>query len=279
MKNIGIIGGSGIYRLEGVKVVEEHRVETPFGPPSDCVFELELGGERVFFIPRHGRDHSFLPSEINYRANIFALKKMNVAYTLSLSAVGSFRDECPPGSFVLPDQFIDWTRGRRERSFFGDSLVGHISAANPVSGQLRELLASSCQETGVAFQDGGVYLCIEGPQFSTRAESHLYRSFNATVIGMTNVPECFLAKEAGMAYATVALVTDFDCWKESHCTVEEIMAVMKQNSGNALKVLQHIVPRLASNRFDFEKENAASVMTPRDRLSPEQVEILDVLLN
>ena len=276
---IGVIGGSGIYHLPGVKIIGEQGVETPFGHPSDPVLEMELGGESFLFIPRHGKDHRFLPHEVNYRANIYALKKMGAQYVISASAVGSLKEDISPGSLVLPDQFIDWTKGGRVRTFFGNGLVGHVSTAYPIENKLREMLASSCKKMGVDYFDGGTYLCIEGPQFSSFAESQLYRSFGASVIGMTGVPESYLAKEAGMAYATIAMVTDFDCWKGEPCNVEAIMEVMNKNGKNVLNVLSDIIPELSSHPFDFAKDNQIGVMTPKERMTSEQLEIVETLLS
>jgi 5'-methylthioadenosine phosphorylase len=278
-KNIGVIGGSGVYKIEGVSIVKEHDIDTPFGKPSSPVLEAELDGDHFFFIPRHGKEHTFLPSEVNYRANIFALKKLNVDFIISVSAVGSLKEELPPTTFVLVDQFIDWTKGKRERTFFSDGLVGHVSTAYPIERKLQELLIGGCEEEGIKYSKDGSYICIEGPQFSSRAESEIYRNFGASVIGMTNVPESYLAKEAGIAYATVAMVTDYDCWKDVHCTVEEIMKVMGDNNINAQKLLKNVLPKLARNKFTFEKENKIGIMTPESKWTKEQKEILDVLLS
>jgi 5'-methylthioadenosine phosphorylase len=277
-KKIGVIGGSGVYNIDGIKILQEHDVETPFGRPSDNILEAELDGTQFCFLPRHGRGHTYLPSEVNYRANIFALKKLGVEYIISVSAVGSLVEECPPTSFVLVDQFIDWTKGKRERSFFGEGVIGHVSTAYPVENKLRELLAEGCSEVGIHFKNGGTYICIEGPQFSSRAESELYKSYGATVIGMTNVPESYLAKEAGIAYATVAMVTDFDCWKDEHCSVDEIMKVMQSNNVSAQNLLKNVLPKLATNPFGFEKENTVGVMTPKEKIPSEKIELLNVLL-
>ena len=280
--SIGIVGGSGIYHLPEAELMGKHEIETPFGRPSHPPVEMKLGTNSFFFISRHGKDHCFLPHEVNYRANIFALKKMGVRYIISVSAVGSLKEDIKPGNFVLPDQFIDWTKGRRERTFFGEGLVGHVSAAYPVQKKLREMMAYSCKKMGVDYFDGGTYICIEGPQFSSLAESHLYRSFGASIIGMTGVPESYLAKEAGMAYATMAMVTDFDCWKDEPCSVEAIMEVMNKNSKNVLRVLSDLIPELASKPFDFSKDNetgVTGVMTPRKKMNQEQLEIVEILLS
>jgi len=275
---IAVIGGTGVYDLSLVKQIGEHRVKTPFGDPSDLISEVEIEGTPFYFLPGHGRAHQWLPQEVNYCANIYGLKKLGAKYVVSVSSVGSLKDELPPGTFVLPDQFIDWTKGFRRRTFFGDGLVGHVSAAVPVESKLREMIAQSCEKVGIKYSNGGSYLCIEGPQFSSKAESTIYRTMNASVIGMTNVPESYLAKEAGMAYATIAMVTDYDCWKEVHCTVEEIMKVAKENNQKAQKVLQDLLPKLGKNLFSFNAENGIGIMTPRERMLKKHKEIVDVLL-
>ncbi|OFZ27389.1 MAG: methylthioadenosine phosphorylase [Bdellovibrionales bacterium RIFOXYB1_FULL_37_110] len=277
-REIGIIGGSGVYKIEGIEIVKEHEITTPFGAPSSAVIEAKINGEKFYFIPRHGKFHTFLPSEVNYRANIFALKTLGVKYVISASAVGSLKDELPPTTFVLPSQFIDWTKGLRKRSFFGEGMVGHVSTAVPVNLTLQNLIAKTCKEVGVKYSKGGSYLCIEGPQFSSKAESAIYRELDASVIGMTNVPESYLAKEAGMAYATIAMVTDYDCWKEQHCTVEEVMNTMKTNNEYVKKVLLKLIPALGQNKFDFNPENQNAVMTDPEKLASNHKKILEVLL-
>lgn len=275
---IGVIGGSGVYKIEGIEVVREHTMKTPFGTPSSEIIEAKLNGVSFFFLPRHGKHHSFTPSEVNYRANIFALKELGVEYLISVSAVGSLKEEFPPTSFVIVDQFIDWTKGHRERTFFNSGFVGHVSVAEPVEKKLQKMIVEVCKETGVKHGDGGSYVCIEGPQFSTKAESNIYRSFGASVIGMTNVPESYLAKEAGMAYATIAMVTDYDCWKEEHCTLEEIMKVMATNNQQAHAVLKKLIPKLHADPFKFKKENTYAVLTKPEKLTQDQSRMLEVLM-
>ncbi len=277
-RKIGVIGGSGVYQLEGIEVVKEHDIDTPFGRPSSKVIEAKLNGSTCFFLPRHGVGHTILPHEVNYRANIFAMKSLGVEYIVSVSAVGSLKEELPPTKFVLVDQFIDWTKGKRERTFFGEGLVAHVSTAEPIDLKLQEIIEASLKETKIDYSKGGSYLCIEGPQFSSKAESNIYRSFGASVIGMTNVPESYLAKEAGIAYATVAMVTDYDCWKEEHCTVDEIMKVMAENNKNVQTLLTNLIPNLDKNKFEFVKENQIGLMTPEDRWTPAQKEMLSVLM-
>lgn len=279
MTKIAVIGGSGIYNLDSVSLVKEHIVETPYGNTSGNILELELDGNHFYFVPRHGVGHSISPSEINYRANIFALKKLGVTNIVSVSAVGSLKDKHAPGNFVLVDQFIDWTKGLRKRTFFDEGIVGHVSCAYPVNPDLRNRIANAIEKTSVKFANGGTYVCIEGPQFSSRAESEIYRSFQADVIGMTNVPEVYLAKEAGIAYATIAMVTDYDCWKEEHCTVEEIMKVMSGNYISAQEVITELIPSLVKEPVEFEAENKFAVVTKPDLINSEQQQIINTLLN
>ncbi len=275
---IAVIGGSGIYKLDGVEERGREEVSTPFGNPSSAVMRLEVGGAPFFFLPRHGIGHHITPSEINYRANIYALKALGVDTVVSISAVGSLQEQYAPRDFVLPDQFIDWTKGLRKRSFFDEGVVGHVSCANPVEEALQFRLRDACDSAGVRAHLGGSYVCIEGPQFSTKAESRIYRSFGASVIGMTNVPEAFLAKEAGMAYATVAMVTDYDCWRDAHCEVQEIMAVMKDNYVSAQRFLGALIPSLHRKPVAYKPENKWAVITDQAKLSPRHREILEVVL-
>ncbi len=278
MDNLGIIGGSGIYKLESVRLVKEHDLDTPFGKPSAPVMQLELDGYTFYFIPRHDKGHTITPSEINYQANIYALKLLGVRTVVSVSAVGSLKEEHSPGKFVLPSQFIDWTKGQRARTFFGKGVVGHVSIAHPVEAELQHRIAEVLATTDINFSKGGTYVCIEGPQFSSKAESEIYRSFGADIIGMTNVPEAYLAKEAGMAYATVGMVTDYDCWKDQHCSVEEIMKVMSVNYKSVQAMMAKLVPELCEKPVEFTPENKFAVVTNPDLISKQQQEILDTLL-
>ena len=275
---LAVIGGSGIYKLDSIKLIKEHDVETPFGSPSSKVMEMEVDGTRFYFLPRHGVGHFITPSEVNYRANIFALKSLGVDTVVSISAVGSLQEQYAPRDFVLPDQFIDWTKGLRERTFFDKGMVGHVSTAYPIEKNLQARIFESTQKVGVKTHFGGSYVCIEGPQFSSRAESQIYRSFGASVIGMTNVPEAYLAKEAGMAYATVAMVTDYDCWKEEHCEVQEIMSVMKDNYVSAQKLVADLIPSLVKNPVSFVPENKFAVVTDPSLLTSAHKKILEVIL-
>jgi len=246
---IGIIGGSGLYAMPGLTNVREEHVTTPFGEPSDVFVLGELEGRNVAFLARHGRGHRILPSELNFRANIFAMKMLGVDSILSVSAVGSLKEEHKPTDFVIPDQFIDRTFARAS-TFFGDGIVAHVAFGDPVCAPLANVLKQACDTVDVVGKLGGTYVCMEGPQFSTRAESNLYRSWGADVIGMTNLQEAKLAREAEICYATVAMVTDYDCWREGHddVTVDQIVAVMHQNAANAAKVLQAAVRTVPTER-------------------------------
>ncbi len=242
---IGIIGGSGLYDI-GLENRREIDVSTPFGAPSDRIILGELAGVSFAFLPRHGKGHRIMPSEINYRANIFALKKIGVKRVISISAVGSMKEELAPGTLILPDQFIDFTK-KRESSFFGNGIVGHVSMAEPTCSSLRELIFNIAKNTGYQIKNGGTYICIEGPQFSSKAESFLWRSFNVDVIGMTNMPEAKLAKEAELCYATLALSTDYDCWHEVEeaVSVDAIIRTLLENVEKAKNILKEIPKRIA----------------------------------
>ncbi|MGZ3458012.1 MAG: S-methyl-5'-thioadenosine phosphorylase [Archangium sp.] len=243
---IGIIGGSGLYQIDGLQDVTWRKVSSPFGEPSDELCFGTLEGTQVVFLPRHGRGHRLSPSEINFRANIDALKRVGVTDVLSVSAVGSLREDLPPGTFVVVDQFIDRTFGR-PKSFFGTGCVAHVSLARPVCTRLGDAVMGACQGLDIPTRRGGTYLMMEGPQFSTLAESQLYRSWGCSVIGMTNMPEARLAREAELCFATVAMVTDFDCWHPGHeaVTVDQVIAVLAANAGKARALVKDVVPRLS----------------------------------
>jgi 5'-methylthioadenosine phosphorylase len=246
---IGIIGGSGLYAMPGLTEIHEERVETPFGEPSDAFMLGNLEGRKVAFLARHGRGHRLLPSELNFRANIYAMKKLGVERILSVSAVGSLKEEHKPTDFVIPDQFIDRTF-HRASTFFGDGIVAHVAFGDPVCATVAKTAAEACASVNVVGKLGGTYVCMEGPQFSTRAESNLYRSWGADVIGMTNLQEAKLAREAEICYATVAMVTDYDCWREGHddVTVDQIVAVLHQNAANAARVVKAAVAAMPKER-------------------------------
>jgi 5'-methylthioadenosine phosphorylase len=244
-----IIGGSGLYQMAGLSDTREVRVKTPFGEPSDAIVIGTLEGRRVAFLSRHGRGHRFSPSNINYRANICALKMLGAERIISVSAVGSLREDLPPLQFLLPDQFFDRTRGRIA-TFFTDGIVAHIGFAQPTCGSLSEHLARSCELAGIKVHRGGTYVCMEGPAFSTIAESHTYRQLRFDVIGMTGVTEAKLAREAELCYATVALITDYDCWHPQHdaVTLDEILANMGRNTDNVQRAIREAVRSLADDR-------------------------------
>jgi len=246
---IGIIGGSGLYSMPGFETQEEVHLETPFGRPSDNYVLGKLGGHRVAFLARHGRGHRLSPSELNFRANVYGMKSLGVERIISLSAVGSLKDEHHPLDFVIPDQFFDRTRGRVS-TFFGDGLVAHVSFARPVCPELSLVVADACAATGVNVTRGGTYLCMEGPAFSTRAESLVYRSWGMDVIGMTNLQEAKLAREAEICYVTIAMVTDYDCWHPDHdaVTVNEIITHLVKNAENACKVVAQAVAKIPAAR-------------------------------
>ncbi len=245
---IGILGGSGVYDIDGLTNKRWARVDSPFGAPSDELLFGDLDDQPMVFLPRHGRGHRIAPSEINFRANIDALKRAGVTDLISVSAVGSLREDLPPGTFVLVDQFIDRTFAR-EKSFFGTGLVAHVSMAHPVCSRLGAHLETAARESGIPVARGGTYLVMEGPQFSSLAESNLYRSWNCDVIGMTNMPEAKLAREAELCYATVAMVTDFDCWHPDHdaVTVEAIIKVLLSNADKARGMLTKVAPRIQAD--------------------------------
>jgi 5'-methylthioadenosine phosphorylase len=246
---IGIIGGSGLYNMPGLSDVREVKLETPFGEPSDPFVLGTLEGRKVAFLARHGRGHRILPSELNFRANIMGMKMLGVERIISLSAVGSLKQEHRPTDFVIPDQFIDRTY-RRVSTFFGDGIVAHIAFGDPVCQEVAGVMNTACKKANVVGKLSGTYICMEGPQFSTKAESNLYRSWGADVIGMTNLQEAKLAREAEICYATVAMVTDYDCWHHEHdsVTVEQVVAVLNKNAENACNVVRHTVANMPKSR-------------------------------
>jgi 5'-methylthioadenosine phosphorylase len=280
MPRIGILGGSGLYDMDGLTDRREQAVETPFGTPSDAVLLGTLDGEELAFLPRHGRGHRFNPSEVNYRANIWALKKLGVEWILSVSAVGSLQEEVVPGHVVLIDQFIDRTK-HRAATFFEGGAVGHVAFADPICPTLRAMLLDAAAETDATVHDGGIYVCMEGPAFSTRAESHLYRSWGGRVIGMTNLPEAKLAREAGLSYATLAMATDYDCWHDGHdaVSVEAVIAVLKANVRLAQDIIRAAVPRIAA--YDGPPPQAEAmrnaVMTRPDLIPGDRREALALI--
>jgi 5'-methylthioadenosine phosphorylase len=273
-KNLAIIGGSGLYELEGLENAQEVAVDTPYGKPSDAIITGSLQGVRMAFLPRHGRGHVLAPHELPFRANLWALKSLGFECVLGISAVGSLREEIVPGHLVLVDQFIDRTRSRTvESTFFGDGVVAHCHFADPIWEPLRELALEAARSTGATVHDGGTYVCMEGPAFSTRAESHWYRSMGAHVIGMTNLQEAKLAREAEMAYATVALATDYDCWHETEedVNVADVVAVLKANVERAKKVVTAAAERIAARAEPISAAGAMehAILTAREAISAE----------
>ena len=246
---IGVIGGSGLYEMTGLRILEEVRIDTPFGPSSDPYVLGEIDGVRVAFLSRHGKGHRFSPTELNFRANIFGMKVLGVEMIVSASAVGSMKEQIHPTDIVFPDQFIDRTRHRAD-TFFGNGIVGHISLADPVCRETSSIVAATSGEVGATTHSGGTYVCIEGPQFSTRAESLLYRSWGVDVIGMTNLQEARLAREAEICYSTMALVTDYDSWHESEepVSVEQVIGYLQKNATTACEIIRRSLPRLAARQ-------------------------------
>lgn len=270
IKTIGVIGGSGLYEMKDLVGIEEVAVDTPFGKPSDAYITGTLGDVRMVFLPRHGRGHRINPSEINYRANIFGMKKLGVEWIISVSAVGSMKESIVPGDIVIVDQFIDRT-SKRNSTFYSGGIVGHTQFADPVCPTLSTAVHAAGVATGVKVHKGGTYLCMEGPQFSTRAESRLYRSFGVDVIGMTNIPEAKLAREAEICYATMALATDYDCWYEGHedVSIDSILEIIHRNVENSQRIIKEAVKLIVHPR-DCVCASAAkyAVITDRARIDP-----------
>lgn len=281
---IGIIGGSGLYQMPELTDIKEVEVDTPFGKPSDAFIIGTLEGERVAFLPRHGRGHKILPTELPFRANIYAMKLLGVEYILSVSAVGSLQEQYAPTDMVIPDQFFDRTRARAEEStFFGNGIVGHITFSHPVCEELGDILEESCKAIeGLKVHRGGTYLCMEGPAFSTKAESNVYRSWGMDIIGMTNLQEAKLAREAEIAYATLALVTDYDCWHEDHdsVSVDMVIEYLHKNVRNSQLVLKEAVKRVAAkttpNAFEGATKNA--IFTAPELWNPETAKNLEAII-
>lgn len=281
---IGVIGGSGLYQMDSLTETQEHIVETPFGRPSDVVVTGQVNGAQVAFLARHGRGHRLIPTEVPYRANIYALKSLGVRYLISVSAVGSLREEIRPLDMVLPDQFIDLTK-HRTSTFFGDDAVAHVSMAQPVCPMLSDLLAQAIESqnfTDLKLHKGSTYVCIEGPSFSSVAESHWYRSMGANIIGMTNMPEAKLAREAQISYATLALATDYDCWhpKEAHVTADIAIANLMKNAEHAQRVLVSAISLIDQKRPVSIAHNAlvSGLVTPIAAMSAKVRKRLNVLL-
>jgi len=278
---IGIIGGSGLYAMPGLSDIREVRQQTPFGEPSDAYVLGTLENRKVAFLARHARGHRILPSELNFRANIYGFKQLGVERILSVSAVGSLKEDHKPLEFVIPDQFFDRTRHRVD-TFFGDGIVAHIAFADPVCAELAQTVEGACKKAGVTGKRGGTYICMEGPQFSTKAESNVYRSWGMDVIGMTNLQEAKLAREAEICYVTVAMVTDYDCWHPHHdsVTVDQIVAVLLKNAENAGKVVRETVAAMPTGRScKCGSALAHAILTDRDKIPPATRQRLSLILD
>jgi len=280
LKTVGVIGGSGLYEMEELEDVREVELDTPFGKPSDSYITGRLGDVNMVFLPRHGRGHRIMPSELNFRANIHGMKQLGVERIISVSAVGSMREEIEPGHIVIPDQFIDRTKGRIS-TFFGNGVVGHVSFADPVCGDLSKVVYDAARTVGATTHFGGTYVCIEGPQFSTRAESRLYRSWGVDVIGMTNVPESKLAREAEICYATIALSTDYDCWheEEEDVTVGAVLEIIRKNVATAKAIIRKSVAMIGDER-DCPCCSALeyAVMTDKSKIPADAKKDLELIL-
>ncbi len=282
-QTVGVMGGSGLYEMEDLTDVREVKLSTPFGEPSDAYITGNLGETKMVFLPRHGRGHRISPTEINFRANIWGMKRLGVSRILSVSAVGSMREDIVPGDFVVIDQFFDRTRHRVD-TFFQDGVVAHVMFADPVCADLRAAFNTAGAEVGVKMHDGGTYVNMEGPQFSTRAESKIYRGWGVDVIGMTNLQEARLAREAELCYATVAMATDYDCWHDGHddVTVEAVIEVMQANVGHARELIKAVVPRLdkqSGSGCGCGDALQYAIMTSKDRITDEARQRLGLLID
>ncbi|MBC7992536.1 MAG: MTAP family purine nucleoside phosphorylase [Rhizobacter sp.] len=279
---LAIIGGTGLYDLAGMEIEERISGDTPFGMPSGVVQRGRINGQPILFLARHGAGHKLLPHEVNYRANLFALKRAGATLVLGFSAVGSLSEHVAPGDLAMPEQYFDWTRGSRERSFFGDGVAAHISTAHPVSAALVDAASSAAQTLGITLHRGLTYACVEGPRLGTRAESLFMRQAGCHLVGMTNVPEAFLAREAQMAYATVGIVTDYDCWMDDptrHVSVSAIFELYGKSLGTARLLLNQLLsqPAVTPER-EIRTALSTAMMTPLDAVTPEQRAWLDVLM-
>ncbi len=271
-KIVGVIGGVGLYAMEGLETIREVEVSTPFGEPSDEFLIGTLEGVKMVFLPRHGKGHRIPPSDLNFRANIYGMKDLGVEWLISVSAVGSMKEKIKPGDIVIPDQFFDRTKGRVSSFFTGD-IVGHINFADPVCPVLSDILASAGREVGANIHQGGTYICIEGPQFSTRAESNIYRQWGVDIIGMTNIPEAKLAREAEICYATIALVTDYDCWRspEEEVSIGKVMEVMRKSVDIAKQIIRQAILNINHPRKCMCATTLSSAILTGSRLIPEKL--------
>lgn len=278
---LAVIGGSGLYQMEALTEIEELTISTPFGKPSDAILVGKLYGRRVAFLPRHGRGHVLSPSEIPHRANIFALKTLGVRFIVSVSACGSLREDYAPGHITVPDQLFDYTKGRAS-SFFGHGLIAHVSVAQPLSPEMSQVIVQSCRTAGGTVHEGGTFITIEGPRFSTKAESHLYREWGMSIIGMTTCPEAFLAAEAEIAYSVMAHVTDYDVWHESEMpvTVDMVMQTVQQNTKIAQDAIGHMAKTMGEWAGEFPAHHALkdAIITDRSRISTQMAQDLAPLV-
>ncbi len=278
---LGIIGGTGFYKLQGLEIVEEVEMDTPFGKPSAPLTKARTANKDVFFLPRHGAQHQFLPHEVNYRANIYALKKAGVKQLIGFSAVGSLREEIAPGDFAIPTQYIDWVKDGRAKTFFGNGVTAHVSTARPVCQNLVDGLTRAAQKTSVAIHTGKTYVCVDGPRLGTQAESHFFRQIGGDLVGMTNVPEAFLAREAQICYAIVGIATDYDCWKKNPADHADTATIIARYGANLTKANAMLLAFLEGN---LPEENPScreclkgAVMTPDDALTEQARTMLAVL--
>lgn len=271
---LGVLGGSGVYQMDGVKIVKEHSISTPFGDPSDKIVEASFEDNTFYFLPRHGRGHRLLPSEVNYRANIYALKSLNVTHLMAVSAVGIMREDIRPGDMIIPDQIFDRTKGIRKSSFFGEGIVGHVTFADPFNKEMSDIIESCAKEKTDRVHVGGTYVCMEGPQFSTRAESIFYReTLKPSVIGMTGIPEAKLAREAEMCYGMLALGTDYDCWHETEADVDvtDVLKILKDNANLANEIVKKVATALPKTSSDEALSAARFAILTDKSLIPEKV--------
>lgn len=278
---IGVIGGSGLYEMEGLEIIEKQEIDTPFGSPSDSYIIGSLEGAELVFLPRHGIGHRIPPSELNFRANIYGMKKLGVEWIISVSAVGSMREHIHPGDIVIPDQFFDRT-SKRPSTFFGDGIVGHVAFADPICPNFSAILVKAGKEIGANVHKGGTYICMEGPQFSTRAESNIYRTWGVDIIGMTNIPEAKLAREAEICYATLALVTDYDCWHESEedVQIEEILEILNRNIDKAKAIIKRAVKMIPKQRKCICSEALKhAIITSKESIPEETKKRLELIIN
>ncbi len=276
-----MIGGTGVYEMEGMEVLDTVTAETPFGAPSSPIVKGRIAGQEILFLARHGVQHQFLPHEVNYRANIFALKSLGATQIIGISAVGSLKEEIAPGDLAIPSQYFDWTKGKRAATFFGNGIAAHVSTAMPVSAQLTNWIAGHAQAMDIRLHTGVTYACVEGPRLGTRAESHFLRQAGCHIVGMTNVPEAFLAREAQICYATIGIATDYDCWMEDpamHVQATEIFALYKQSLLKAQNLLASLLatPRPAEEP-EIRQALAFALLTPDHAITPEQQAWLEVL--